>query len=99
MGDWNQHWQLAKFDVMAVEEGTWDDSGLSFICMIKWPTPESGIMVSMPPWPYQPGVEMRFWLETRQEPARIVGQETLLSYADLRQRFLHRLLWSLPPGL
>jgi len=83
-GDWNQHWQFAKFNVIAVEKGNWDEPDLSFVCMIKWPTPESGIMVSMPPWPYQPGVEMRFWLDSAETPARVLGQETITSFADLR---------------
>lgn len=76
-GDWEEHWQQERLDVIAVEQGTWHDRELTFITMSMWPTPESGILLSIAPWPYRRGVELRFWLDPRTTPARIIGQQTL----------------------
>jgi hypothetical protein len=76
-GNWIHTWLVARFDVLAVEQGTWPEAELSFICRDAWPTPESGIMVSKLPWPYRANATLRFWLDTTRQPALVVGQETV----------------------
>lgn len=76
-GSWNHHWFVVGFDVIDVEQGTWSESTVSFICFDAWPTPESGIMLGKAAWPYRPGVKMRLWLDTKRSPARVVGQQLL----------------------
>jgi len=76
-GNWEDHWFVIRFDVLRVEKSTWSAPEVSFICADSWPTPESGIMLKKAAWPYRAGVRMRFWLDTKSSPARIVGQETL----------------------
>lgn len=76
-GNWEDHWFVVRIDILSVEEGTWPEPEVSFICADSWPTPESGIMLGKAAWPYRAGVRMRFWLDTKSSPARIVGQETL----------------------
>jgi hypothetical protein len=76
-GNWNHYWYVVTSDVTGVEQGTWPEPTLSFICFDAWPTLESGIMISKAIWPYRPDVRMRFWLDARRSPARIVGQQVL----------------------
>ena len=71
-GDWIESWEIVRFDVLAVERGTWTDPTLSFIVSSSWPTPESGIMVMMPAWPFRKGAEYLFEIETRPHAAVIV---------------------------
>lgn len=76
-GNWDYHWFVVGFDVIDVEQGTWSESTVSFICFDAWPTLESGILLRKAIWPYRPGVEIRLWLDTKRSPARIVGQQLL----------------------
>ena len=73
-GDWEYTWMVARFDVLDVERGAWAASTLSFICWDSWPTPESGIMLGKPVWPYRRDNRLAFELDTSGQPARIVGQ-------------------------
>ncbi|HNQ21979.1 MAG TPA: hypothetical protein PKK06_02685 [Phycisphaerae bacterium] len=76
-GDWEYTWVVARFDVESVERGSWPDPTLSFICWEIWPTLESGITVSKPPWPYWKDARFAFELDKTQEPPLIVGQKTM----------------------
>ncbi|MGD8452010.1 MAG: hypothetical protein PVJ57_09355 [Phycisphaerae bacterium] len=73
-GDWEYTWRVARYDVVAVEQGSWPDPTLSFIYWERCPTPESGIMLSQPPALYWKGVTLAFELDTTQTPAVVVGQ-------------------------
>lgn len=75
-GDWEYQWLVVRFDVLEVERGRWPEPTVSFICWIKWPTPESGIMVSVETH-YLKGERLVFDLETSQQPALIVGQRAM----------------------
>ena len=76
-GNWEYTWMVVRFDVEAVERGTWPDATLSFICWDSWPTPESGIMVDKLPWPYCKDARFAFDLDTSQKPPLVVKQKTL----------------------
>jgi len=73
-GNWEYTWGVVRCDVLTVERGTWPDATVSFLCWDAWPTPESGIMVSKPPWPYFKDTILVFDLDTTQHPARVLGQ-------------------------
>ena len=72
--NWVVHWYAVRLDVLAVERGTWSEPTLSFVVSDMWPTLESGILVYTLPWPYRPGVEWVFELDTSRKPAVIVDQ-------------------------
>jgi hypothetical protein len=72
-GDWITTWYVVRCDVVSVDCGTWPDAELSFTCGAKVPTPESGIMLDIV-WLYPPGKVWVFELDTRSQPARIVGR-------------------------
>lgn len=73
-GDWQYSWIVARFEVVTVEQGSWPNPTLVFVCWDSWPTLESGIKVHKPLWPYRQGVILAFDLDTKQQPARVVGQ-------------------------
>lgn len=73
-GHWIYTWLVARFDVLSAEKGNWSEPELSFICFDAWPTPESGIMVGKAVWPYRPGVELRFEIDTTTHPPTVVSQ-------------------------
>ncbi len=83
-GNWIDHWNLVRVEVIAIEKGHWtarlsEDANaslsLKFVARDSWPTPESGIMVDRAPWPYRSGLVYAFTLDTGQVPALIVRQE------------------------
>jgi hypothetical protein len=76
-GDWITTWYLVECDVTAVERGSWTAGRLVFVAQDAWPTVESGIMVDKAPWPYRPGAELRFGLNSSSGRALIVQVETL----------------------
>ena len=76
-GDWIHTWVVARFDVLNVEQGTWPETNLSFICYDAWPTPESGIMLKKALWPYRPDTTIRFWIDTTVQPPTIVDQQLI----------------------
>jgi len=73
-GNWVTEWYVVCFDVVSVDRGTWPEPEMSFTCSARSPTPESGIMLSIPPWPYMPGKVWIFELDTEPHPALIVNQ-------------------------
>jgi len=76
--NWENHWYVVTYDVLAVERGTWTDKELKFVIMDFWPTPESEIRLRMlrrMPSPFGPGLVSAFLLKTVGEPARIVAME------------------------
>lgn len=76
---WRRHWYLTKFDVLRVELGTWAEQEVSLVTDHVWPTPESGIMLSMGPDrrvpPAFPAAIWALHLDTAAKPARLVGFE------------------------
>ncbi len=72
-GDWITGYHLVRFDVVRVERGGWSDPDVTFTCTSRWPTVESGIVLSVMPWPYKPGAEWVFELDTTEAPACIVN--------------------------
>jgi len=83
-------WLLVRVEVVAVETGTWAGpssqlaigsgprsawADLVFVDTYSFPTAESGIMLSMLPYPYYAGNVFAFSLDSSQKPARITGQE------------------------
>lgn len=67
--DWVDHWYQVTMDVLAVERGTWTEKEVKFVYLDSWPTPESGIMVDKPPFPFGPGYVFALALKTSQTPA------------------------------
>ncbi len=67
------HWQFELFQVVRIEKGQWNYATLSFNCVDSYTQNSNGS--GKRPWPYHSGVYFRFWLNTRQIPARIVGQQ------------------------
>jgi len=91
--NWEDHWYLVTYDVLAVERGTWADQELKFVFMDSWPTRESGIMLDKAPFPFAPGCVSVFSLKTGGEPARIVAVERrslLAPYGGLTAALLTR---------
>lgn len=74
-GDWERYWHQVVFEVVEVRAGRWDDPNVVFVCYDAWPTPESGIILKKPMFPYRTGLVFALWLDTSQKPALIVGQE------------------------
>lgn len=89
-GNWVHYWRLVRVELLAVEQGRWDQrlgtttpgaagpaglGELRFVVEDAWPTPESGIMIDKAPWPYRPEYVYAFTLDTTVSPARIVSQE------------------------
>jgi len=69
------HWKFELFQVLKVEKGQWNYATLSFICVDSYSQNSNG--AGNRPWPYHSGVVYRFWLNTRQYPAHVIGQQTL----------------------
>jgi hypothetical protein len=74
-GDWEDHWHLFVFDVLAVERGSWSPKRVVVAAADAWPTPESGIVLGRPVWPYMPGRYYALALRTAETPPLVVGQE------------------------
>ena len=75
--NWVYSWYIVRCAVVKVEQGTWDKPEVSFISWQVTPTPGSGIVLDVPPWPYRPGTVLRFWLNSTVTPARLLGQEEI----------------------
>ena len=73
--NWEDHWYLVTYDVLAVERGTWAEKELRFVFLDFWPTRESGIMLDKGPFPFAPACVSAFLLKTVGGPARIVAME------------------------
>jgi len=73
--NWEDHWYLVTYDVLAVERGTWAEKELRFVFLDSWPTRESGIMLDKGPFPFAPGCVSAFSLKTVGGPGRIVAME------------------------
>jgi hypothetical protein len=73
--NWLNHWYLVTMDVLAVDRGTWTDKEVNLVYLDVWPTPESGIMVKKPPFPFGPGYVFALALKTSEKPATLVASE------------------------
>ena len=49
---WEKHWYFIKCEIIKKTVGQWIGKELTFVCYDTWPTPESGILVDKPPFPY-----------------------------------------------
>jgi hypothetical protein len=56
-GNWETHWYFANWEILKVTDGNWQYQNLRFIYNFRSPTPESGIVVSMLPFPKDLGYE------------------------------------------
>jgi hypothetical protein len=74
-GDWITYWYLSEWEVIRVIQGKWESPNLLFILTDKWPTPESGIMLSKMPLPYWEDRAFQFWLDTSKKVPVIVAQQ------------------------
>jgi len=74
-GNWEDHWYLVEWDVMIVEQGQWPTKVVAFVFDAPWPTPGSGIMLKMAPFPYVTGRVFAFSLKTTEAPPLIVAME------------------------
>jgi hypothetical protein len=74
-GDWQDHWYLAKWDVMEMMQGQWESPTLTFIFADRWPTPESGIKLKKAPLPYWEAQIFAFWLDSSAKVPLIVRQQ------------------------
>lgn len=87
-GDWERHWYQVVLEVVEVRAGRWDDANVVFVFYDSWPTPESGIILKKPMFPYRTGWVFALWLDTSQKPALIVGHErrsVIPPHAEIRQ--------------
>jgi len=75
-GDWITTWYLCKLNVLQVLAGEIPESTLNVRNAAAFPTPESGILLSIDPGPLQPGNLVAFWLDTRVKPYTIVFCQT-----------------------
>lgn len=78
-GDWETHWYFANWEVLKVTNGNWQDANLRFIYKSTSPTPESGIVVSMLPFPMElrwEGLVSQFSLDTSADLPLIVDVES-----------------------
>jgi hypothetical protein len=73
--NWLNHWYIVTLDVLAVERGTWADKEVSMVYLDVWPTPESGIMVDKPVFPFITGQVLALALKTSEKPAMLVASE------------------------
>jgi hypothetical protein len=87
-GDWERHWYQVVFEVIEVTAGRWDDPNVVFVFYDSWPTPESGMILKKPMFPYRTGWVFALWLDTSQKPALIVGHErrsVIPPHAEIRR--------------
>jgi hypothetical protein len=67
-------WSFDMFAVVKVEKGDWDSPSLAFLTL---ETSRLDSSSSVRESPYRYGVQIRFWLDTHSNPARIVGQQVI----------------------
>ncbi len=75
-GKWELHWHLVKWNVLAVERGTWSDKEVSFVAAEGRPVPGSGLTLRSAEFPYVSG--RVYALQMKATPT--LPQVTLLQY-------------------